>query len=227
MAKKETERSTKKVTAKSTAYQQAYDAWNQRVGAARWQMRNWRLACLLSIVLGISLMIALVVLIERQHTFVYVAEVKPAENIVNVVPLDKAYTPTDAQIVFFISGFIHQIMSLPLDPVVARNNWLDAYAIVQGPAVHQLTDYAKKNNPLAKLGTDTKSVVIDNYNRVSHNSYEVHWHQTTYNSSGHIQQQLVYSGIFTIQEGAEPQQLQAMLKNPLGLKIVYFTLREG
>ena len=209
------------------AYQRAFDEWNARVGAAKWQMRNWRLACLLSIVLAISLMVALVVLMDRQQTFVYVAEVKPAENVVNVVPLDKTYTPTQAQTVFFLSDFIHKIMSLPIDPVVARNNWLSAFNLVHGRAVSQLNNYAKSVDPLAKLGLETKSLVIDNYDQASNNSYEFHWHQTSYNNQGKIQQQIEYSGFFTVQVGQQPAQLQSLLENPLGLEIVYFTLKQG
>lgn len=210
-----------------SAYQAAYDEWNKRVGAAKWQMRNWRLACLCSVLLSIALVVALWVLVARQQTYVYVAEVKPAENVVNVVPLDQSYTATEAQTAAFLSDFIHDMMSLPLDPVVARNNWLMTYSLVKGRAENQLDTFFKDQKLLNKLGRFTQSVVIDGYNRVSNNSYEFRWHQTTYKANGSVAQQMNYSGIFTVQHGLKPLQLQALLKNPLGLEIVYFTLRQG
>ena len=72
-------------------------------------------------------MMAIVSLLAHYKTYVYVAEVKPGQAVVNMVPLEKGYTPTTAQKEYFINQFLVDTMSLPLDPVLVRKNWLNAY----------------------------------------------------------------------------------------------------
>ena len=206
-------------------YSKAYDEWEGRVGAAKVQLRNWRLACIGSILVAILLLVAIVMVLASQKTYVYVAEVNPQDSVVNLQALNSAVVPTAAQEAAIVGRFINDIMSLPLDPVVARNNWLEAYGLVAGQAQTQLTNYAQNNPPFAELGSLTQSVSIKNFNVVGSHSYEFTWVQTTYNSNGAVQSQKLYNGIFTVVNTGTPVTTRDILNNPLGIKIAYFNFK--
>lgn len=213
---------------KQSGYHKAAEEWSGRIGSAKNQARNWQIACFMSIILVILLLVAIFIILTKQKTYVYVAEVKPQNNIVNVRSLDKAYIPTQAQEEYFIAKFIRQIMTLPLDPVVARSRWLNAYSVVEGKAVNQLNTYARAHNPFKQVGLYTKTVVVQNYHPISAHSYEFTWTQTVYNSKGKVESNNLYNGIFTLAKGGAPKTMQEMLYNPFGLKIAYFTFsKEG
>lgn len=205
-------------------YQRAQAEWNSRVGSARSQVFNWRMVALGSLLVTILLIIALVILSHKQQEYVYVAEVGPNENVVNTISLNQRMSPSQAQKAYFVAQFINQIMSLPLDPVIARNNWLSAYQKVSGTAVSQLTAYAQSANPFANLGEMTSAVTINNFNAQSDNSLQFNWTVTTYDNQGQVTQQVIYNGLFTLQQGKPPTDVKGVLENPFGLKITYFSL---
>lgn len=219
---------SKQVTTKDerTSYQRAYDEWEARIGSTRAQLRNWRLACLLILVVAILLLVGIIQLISKQKDYVYIAQLGPKENVVNVRSLDKQYEPTEAQEEYFVSRFIENIMTLPLDPVIARQNWLSAYQLVSGKAKDQLTRFARINKPLSAVGRETKSIEIKDYHPIGDHSYNFTWTQTTYGPKGVVKSVDLYDGIFTVVQGQQPATAKQMLKNPLGLRIVYFSFSE-
>jgi type IV secretion system protein VirB5 len=205
------------------SYRKALDEWSIRIGGAKSQARNWQLACLASLFIVIVLIIAMIILLSVQKTYVYVAEVKPQENIVNVKPATELYVPSQAQQEYFVANFIKLIMTLSLDPVVARDHWMTAYSFVEGGAIGQLNTYAQKNDPFADIGRMTKVVKIKNFHPLSPNSFNFTWTQTIYDMKGNIKSNVVYNGIFTLVTGKTPATTDDLLENPLGLKIAYFT----
>ncbi len=209
-----------------TNYQQAYEEWDQRIGSAKVQARNWRLACLLSVAVSILLIICILMQLNTQQRYVYVAEVKPQESVVNIRPVTKAYIPSVAQKEAFIGGFIKNIMSIPLDPVVLRNSWLEAFQFISSKAKIQLNQFAQDYKAFSSIGTLTKSVNIVNINAVGNNSYDFTWSVRTINKDGKTIDITLYSGIFTLVEDIPPQTLQEMLVNPLGLRIGYFSFNK-
>lgn len=211
-----------------TPYEKAYIEWADRIGQTRAQLKNWRLVAVLSMLLTLLLLIVLMMVMSAQKTYVYVAEIRPNETVGNKVLLPERFNATQAQESYFIGQFINNIMTLPLDPVVARQNWFDAYNMVSGEAIAQLTSFAQANDPFTNLGAETKSVQINSINAVSDQSIQVTWSTTTYNSQGVVQDQATYNGVFTLSHGPNPTTTSELLKNPFGLKVSYFSInREG
>lgn len=209
-------------------YQLAHEEWSKRVGSAESQLRNWRIACLLSFIMVIILAWALSMVLSMRDPRVYVAEVKPGEKVFNVVTVPAQGTPSNAEEAYFINQFLQYTMTLPIDPVLARDYWFKAYRLVEGAAVEQLTAYAKTHNPLNHVGMETKSIQIEQYHPVSNHSYEVAWLQTLYDQAGQIKSKQLFRGVFTLSQGEVPKSIRDILINPLGLKITYFTFsKEG
>jgi type IV secretion system protein VirB5 len=208
-----------------TPFQKAAQEWDERIGSARVQAKNWRLACLIIALLCLILATALVFSIRESKNTVFVAEVASEGQIVNVSPLQEQYTPNTAQESYFIGHFLKLIMSLPLDPVVLRRNLLDAYQFVTGRAQQQLNELMKTDQPLAKVGKQTQVVEVQRVQKITPNSYEARWQQTIYNQNGQVQQVKYYSSVFTITHRA-PRTPDQIKTNPLGIYIAYMTLTE-
>ncbi len=211
-----------------TPYEAAYLEWSNRIGETKGQLRTWRIFALVSMLIALLLIVALTIVVAAQKTYVYVAEVRPDETTINKVLLPQRFSANQAQETYFVGQFINNIMSLPLDPVVARQNWFDAYSMSTNQALAQLTTFAQANDPLNNLGVETKSVQINSVNPVSEHSIQATWTTTTYNNSGVVQDQSVYNGVFTLAQGELPKTTKDLLRNPFGLKITYFSInREG
>ena len=210
--------------APGSPYSKAQHEWSSRLGTAKSQLLNWQLLAFGSFIICFILLIALIILISKHQNYVYVAEIKPNETVVNAISLPQKLSPNMAQKAYFVSEFIHEIMTLALDPVVVRDNWLQAYQKVDGQAVAQLTTYAQNNNPLDGLGRMSKEIVINNFNAVSDNSLHFTWTETTYDEQGQVQSEVVYSGLFTLAQTDPPKNINGILANPFGLKITYFSM---
>ena len=115
-------------------------------------------------------------------------------------------------------------MTIPLDPIVLRNNWLQAYNMAMGKAQVSLTSFVRKNNPFSQIGDLTETVKIENFNPIGGNSFEIVWRQNSFNQSGKKLTTNRYSGIFTVQQFKVSNDLQQLLVNPFGLKIIYFSI---
>lgn len=201
-----------------TPYLKAQQVWDARLGGIHAQMRQWRIIAFALLVLcgllGVSLMIA----VNAPKTSVYVAEVKASGQVVNVTPLSRTYNPEQAQVEYFLSQFIQSIRSLPLDPVVAKQNWLKAYAFLSPRGSALLTSLMRTDNPLNQLGKQTTTVTISSVNPLSPTTYDIDWTETAIGPNGQTLSQKNYAGVFTVSISA-PKTESQVLSNPLGIYI--------
>ena len=65
-----------------------------------------------------------------------------------VGPAIQHYQPNDAQIAYFLAHFITDVRSLSIDPVVVRNNWLEAYDYATDHGAVFLNDYRTEERSL-------------------------------------------------------------------------------
>ena len=207
-------------------YATAYFEWEERIGSARIQAKNWRFACLISIVIILLLLICIIMVISSQERYVYVAEVKPGEYVANVKRVSQTVTPTTAQQKALIGSFIHKVMAVPLDPVILRKNWIDAYQLVDGQAVGQLNLLKQKERPFRKIGKLIQVVTIESVTQVSDFSYDVTWATKTIDRSGKTLAITLYSGVFTLFKGSQAESLSQLFINPTDMRIGYFSFNE-
>ena len=126
----------------ATPYQTAAQAWDERIGSARVQARNWRLMAFGS--LSLALLMAGGMLWRSAQSIVtpYVIEVDPAGQVRAVGEAATPYKPSDAQTAHHLARFISLVRSLSIDPIVVRQNWLDAYDYTTDRGAATLNDYA-------------------------------------------------------------------------------------
>lgn len=200
-----------------TPYQKAAQVWDERLGSARVQAGNWRLAALAAI--GLSGMLGVVILtqIARSGVVPYVVEVDRLGEVRAVGPAFEAYQPSDAQIAHFLARFIEDVRSLSIDPVIVRTNWLRAYDFVTDRGAQALNDYARDADPFTKIGSRTVTVEVTSVVRASGDSFEIRWKENTY-ENGSIAKTERYTGLATAVL-KPPTDAVTLRKNPLGLYV--------
>ena len=201
--------------AAETPYQRAAQVWDDRIGAARVQACNWRIACFGSIAVAGILAGGLLWQNARGSIVPWVVEVDKLGEARAVAPAEGAYRPTDPQIAFHLARFIEQVRGIASDPVVVRTNWLRAYDFTTEKGALALNDYARTNDPFAEIGRVQVAVDVSSVIRASADSFRVAWTERHY-QDGSLAATERWSAIVTIVI-QPPRTPDALRKNPLGI----------
>ena len=110
-----------------TPYQKAAQIWDERIGSARVQARNWRFMAFGCLALSAGFAAALVVQSARGTVVPWIVQVDKLGQAQTVAAATADYRPTDPQIAWHLARFIEQVRSVPADPIIVRQNWLRAY----------------------------------------------------------------------------------------------------
>lgn len=110
-----------------TPYQKAAQVWDERIGSARVQAKNWRYMAFGSLILSAGFAAALVLQSARGTVVPWVVQVDNLGQAQTVAAATADYRPTDPQIAFHLGRFIEQTRSIPADAIIVRQNWLRAY----------------------------------------------------------------------------------------------------
>lgn len=200
-----------------TPYHKAAQVWDDRIGSARVQARNWRLAFFGCLALSGGLAAGLVWQSLRGTVTPWVVQIDHLGQAQAVGPATAAYRPTDPQIAWYLARFISEVRGIPADPVVLRQNWLDAYNYVTDRGALALNDYARTNDPFGKLGKMQVAVEIASVIRASDDSFRVEWIERRY-VDGALAITERWSAILTLVVQA-PTDAERLRKNPLGIYI--------
>jgi type IV secretion system protein VirB5 len=214
-----------KTQAPPTPFHAAQEEWDQRIGSARVQAKNWRYAAFAS--LAITFVTLGAYIYERQDTHVatYVIPVDEYGRPGRIELAGRAYEPTSAQTGYFLADWVRWVRARsPVDPVVNTDNLRRAYNFVGASAAGQMADLGKaamdsmKTDPGTAVTVDVKTVI-----QRSPTSYEVHWAETTFKDSQ--AKTTHWTGLFTtrIQPPTDEAKLRA---NPLGVFISDFHISQ-
>jgi type IV secretory pathway TrbF-like protein len=198
-----------------TPYQRAGQAWDERIGSARVQARNWRLACFGA--LGLSTLLASGIIWQASRGTItpWVVQVDGFGEAQAVAPADAAYRPSDPQIAFHLARFIENVRSIPADPVVLRQNWLRGYDFTTARGALALNDYARNNDPFAQVGKLQVAIDVSSVIRASDDSFRIAWTERRY-QDGSLAATERWSAIVTVAIQS-PRTPDALRKNPLGV----------
>ena len=200
-----------------TPYHKAGRVWDERIGSARVQARNWRLMAFGCLLLAMALAGGLVRQAARATITPYVVEVETAGAVRAVGPAIERYEPSDAQIAWHLARFIENVRSLSIDPVVVRRNWLAAYDYAIGEAARRLNAYARESDPFSRIGRQTVTVEVASVVRASPDSFDVRWIERTH-ETGALVGTARYAAVLTVTI-APPRTEEGLRKNPLGIHV--------
>jgi type IV secretory pathway TrbF-like protein len=200
-----------------TPYQRAGQIWDDRIGSARVQARNWRLMAFGGLLLSTGLSAGLLWQSMQSRVVPYVVEVDRLGEARAVAPVGEGYRPTDPQIAWHLGRFIASVRSISLDPVLMRQNWLGAYDFVTTRGARFLNEYARSAQPFANVGDRTVSVQVTSVVRASDSSFQVKWIESAY-ERGSLAGTSRWTAILSVRI-RQPDSADELRKNPLGLKI--------
>ena len=146
----------------------------------------------------------------------YVIEVDQAGQVRAVGEAATPYRPGDAQIAHHLARFVTLVRSLSIDPIVVRQNWLDAYDYTTDKGAAVLNDYARTNDPFARIG-ESVTVQITSVVRASDTSFNVRWTEQRYVNGAPAGTERWNAVLSTVLQ--TPRTEQRLLKNPLGIYV--------
>jgi type IV secretion system protein VirB5 len=200
-----------------TPYQRAEQVWDERIGSARVQAKNWRYMAFGSLVLSAGFAAALVWQSVQGTVVPWIVQVDKVGQAQAVEPAAVDYRPTDPQVAWHLARFIEQVRSIPADPVIVRQNWLRAYEWTTDQGAAALNDYARSNDPFTKVGKQQVSVDVSSVIRASADSFRVAWTERHY-ENGQLSTTERWTAILTIVI-QPPRDADRLKANPLGIYV--------
>lgn len=200
-----------------TPFQRAGQLWDERIGSARVQARNWRLMAFGGLGLSTSLAGGLIWQSLQSRVVPYVVAVDRLGEAAAISRAEIKYQPTDPEIAWQLSHFVENVRTVSLDPVLMRRAWLQAYDFTTQRGAQFLNDYARAADPFAEIGDKTVSVQITSVVRASDRSFQVKWIETAFDH-GARSGISHWTAILTIVIRS-PSSADTLRKNPLGIYV--------
>ena len=203
-----------------TPFRRAAQEWDRRIGEPVIQARNWRLMAFAGWAVAALAVGGLIYEGSTKQIATYVVPIDRYGQPGRIEIAGRVYTPTTAEMGYFLADWVTRTRSKSIDPVVIRDNWTTAYRFVTGQAIGQLNDYAKTHDQFANAGQQAVSVEVVSVLQRSANTYQVQWRETTYDQ-GASTSTANWTGLFTTK--VQPPKNEAELRaNPLGVYVTAF-----
>jgi len=201
----------------ATPYQRAGQVWDDRMGLSLAHARNWRRIAAANLGLAAFLGAGWWVQADRAVVRPFVVEVAEWGQTQRITALDGRFNPTEAQTGYALSEWIRDVRSKSIDPIVLRQNWLQAYDLLTPRAAAFLNAWAQAHDPFAELGREAVNVEVLNVVRRSERTYDLQWRETRF-VNGQQAGAERWRALITVTQ--QPPRTEAeLMKNPLGLKI--------
>jgi len=201
----------------ATPYQRAGQLWDERIGSARVQAKNWRLMSFGSLGLSMALAGGLIWQSMQSRVTPYVVQVDKLGEVQAVGPANQSYKPTDAEFAWYLARFITDVRALSSDPIVVRKNWLEAYDYATDHGAVFLNQFAQANDPFKAVGERTVSVQVTSVVRASDASFQVKWVEQIYEHDALAKTERWTAIVSVITQ--QPTTAEVLRKNPLGLYV--------
>ena len=200
-----------------TPYQRAGQVWDDRMGLSLAHTRNWRRIALANLVLAGFLGAGWWVQADRAVVKPFVVEVSDWGETQRITAIGGRYEPNEAQIGHALAGWVRDVRSKSIDPIVIRQNWLRAYDLMTPKAAAFLNAWAQAHDPFAEVGREAVNVEILNVVRRTDRTFDLQWRETRFVNGQSAGTERWRALITTT---VQPPRTEAeLMKNPLGLKI--------
>lgn len=131
------------------------------------------------------------------------------------------YTPGQAEIRYFLKHWVELVRTVPLDPVVVKSAWSEAYSFMTPASANKLNAEARvPGSTMSKVGQETVTTQVTSVVPVSADSYQVRWVETSFTDQGQVKERATWTSTFTIKQSTPDPKVE--LVNPLGLFITDF-----
>jgi type IV secretion system protein VirB5 len=207
-----------------SAFHKGQTVWDNRLGNSRIQAKNWRIYALIAMSLNFVLAIGLTIQSLKSNVEPMYVRINGDSSTEVVAPRKVTYAPQQPEIEYFIQKFVMNIRSVPLDVVMAKKNYTEAYAYLTNVGAQQLQQMFAKtgDNPASKLGQSTINVTIKSVLAQTKDTYQVQWIEDNYDLTGNLIESNNMTGLFTLMMKL-PATKQELMVNPLGIYLKNIT----
>jgi type IV secretion system protein TrbF len=207
-----------------TPYGAARRQWDDRLGTVVTNAKHWRLAFFAVLFTTLALTGGILYAMTRSLVEPVVITVDKTTGVTNVVgkATEHTYTPQQAEIAYFLSHVVRLLRTVPLDPVVVRAQWNEAYHFMRQSAASKLNDWARQpDSLLSKVGQETVTLQLQSVLPIAADSYELRWSQSSYQREGALKESSTWTATFTLEFEA-PSTEEQIAVNPLGIFVKDF-----
>lgn len=209
----------------TTPYKRARKEWDDRMGSAIAQARNWRLATFATICfIALPSLGGMIYLGAQPKAVPHIVEVSSDGSASYRGPAGRAweqYTPSAASMRYHLSRFVTNTRMISSDQAVVKRNWLDAYTLVTSDARNTLNEYARTHDPFGRSQQERVSVQILSMVPMSGDSWQIDWREDSWGLRGERKGESYWRGIFRVVT-RKPENEDMLASNPIGLYIDEF-----
>jgi len=192
--------------------------WDGLIGEERKAKNTWRLVAFISLTLIVAAICALVWAVNLPKVVPLVITVAPwgeTRYIGDVANIGyKNIHVPEVAIQYQLRDFVTKLRSISTDSEVLYQNIKDCYDKVTNSGGELMTTNVRKEDPFAQVGKQRRTVTIESILRISSESWQVDWLETTIGTGAGI---IRFRGLFNVKL-LEPSEKQR-IKNPLGIYV--------
>jgi len=200
--------------------------WDEREGEIIVQNYNLRRLLTGFMAVIVILTVALVYKSMSSDVMPYIVEVDQVTGQVrNVGTVEEArnYEPGEEVYKYFLSRFVKNTREIPLDPVVYKENLVEANGFLTIDAANKLQTMLRTEKITEKFGLQTVQINISTVLPMEGgHSYQIRWTEENFTLGSGEKKVVPYSGIFTVQTIKSKDERQRAI-NPIGLYISDFS----
>lgn len=189
---------------------------------------NWRKMCfsLMVVVVFLSAVLTKIALTKKVNTFIVEKsgnQYTVVGDVSSVAEVQKK--ASEQEVIYFLNEVIDGIKGLPRNTEVYEKNYRKALSYLSRSAAKKIDNYLKEEDYVKKVQNGkTVEIAFNTGDKISENTYQIRWRQTTYTKDGEVESNINYSAILTITFTDVSE--KTLYVNPLGLMIVDFSQKE-
>ena len=207
----------------NSPYTRAQAEWDNRIGSARVQAKNWRIVAVTALGLTIFSTAGLIYQGTQSQIVPYVVRVDQLGQAQSVGPATAQQTaPNEKEMKYFVSQFVQKTRAISSDAVVFKQNWNSVQSFLQGAAVQKMETAVRTEQFAGRIGKETIAVTVAAVLPVSSNTYQIRWQEDVFTSAGGRKESYKMSGMFTVAV-SPPKDEKTILINPFGIFITDFS----
>lgn len=204
-------------------YMRAKDEYESRVGNAIKAKFNWQRIAFISLVICLISVLGIVFMSTKASVIPLVITVNNdgIPTVIGKADIQK-HLPQDPEIRYFLGQFIYKARSVPLDPVLAKNNKNTLFYFMEKGSAQKLDKMLVQEGVNLKFGKEVVDVKVKSIVPFSEkNTYQIRWTETTFDLDGTFLEEKNMASIISI-KCMPPKDMEKILVNPLGLFIKDF-----
>lgn len=206
-----------------------HSVWDDREGDKVIQNHNLRKITVCLAAACVVLSCGLVYESMRSTVEPYIVEVDTTTGEVRKagVMSEMNYQPQEVEYAYFIGEFVKKTRTMPLDPVVYKKNWEEAYNFLTRDAATKMNAQVQQDKVAEDFGKKTVQVQIVSILPVdgSSSSFQVRWNEEIFVPGSGEKQVIPMTGTFTITR-LEVKEKEKLQLNPLSMYISDFNMQK-